>query len=165
MVNAFYRVICSSSHRPESSLKLLFLTHSYSSDLLSLSLHSADCLQLGDLNSEMIRSGKQANFILQSECELKQQLFKFLINLGSPLNLGHSGVARLLAWVLGQCTTTENSQDQGVWVSMPTTIHKIIFSVFQAILLQCCRLQRNASVNLMETIQAEPKHIMLMKDN
>lgn len=159
-------MICSSSHRSESSLKLLFLTHFYSSDLSSLSLHSADCLQLGDSNSEMIRSGKQANFILRSEYELQQQLFKFLINLGSPLNLGHSCVARLLAWVLGQCTTTENSQDQGVWVSIPTTIPKIKFSVFQAILLQCCRLQRNANVNLIHsTIQAQPKHIMLMKDN
>lgn len=61
---------------------------------------SADYLQLTDPNSEMIRSEKQANFILQSGCESKQQLFKFLMNLDSPLNLGHSHVAALLTGVL-----------------------------------------------------------------
>lgn len=159
-------VICSSSHGSESSFKLLFLTPF--SDLSSLSLHSADYLQLGDPNSEMIHSGKQANFVLQSGCELKQQLFKLLVNLGSPLNLGHSCVARLLAWGLGQCTTTENSQEQGVWVSIPTTISKITFSVFQA----RCRLYSTVAdyrempmLILVETIQVKPKHMMLMKDN
>lgn len=132
MVEAFYRVICSSSHWSETSFKLLFLT----TFTLLTSHHtayiSADYLQLGDPNSEMIHSVKQAKFILQSGRELKQQLFKFLVNLGSPLNLGHSCVASLLAWVLGQCTTAENSQDQGVWASIPITISKITFSVFQA---------------------------------
>lgn len=80
----------------------------------------------------MIHSGKQANFLLQSGCELKQQLFKALVNTGAPLNLGHSSVASLAAWVLGQHTTRDNSQDQGVWASILIAISKITFSVFQA---------------------------------
>lgn len=80
----------------------------------------------------MLHSGKQENFILQSGCELKQQLFKFLVNVGSSLNLGHSCKASLLAQVLGQGTTTENRWDKGVWASTPIKISRITFSVFQA---------------------------------
>lgn len=115
-----------------------------------------------------------SNFILQSCSELKHQLFTFLVNLDLPLNLGQSCKDSLLAYKtrvrykIGQGTTTESSQDRGVWTSTPIKTSKIAFSVFQA----RCRLHsfsvadyRKIAMVIHGDYSIVDKNITSMKDN